>query len=176
MAKKVEESSPANPAVDCEMELTETTESLDFLLKEKKLKVFPRNGGAINMDLFLEMIKRISTNLCKIKPQLEKQGLGIKDRPKKVAGVLFRGKKTSFSDSEDENSDDFGSPAKRMRENASELEKADEPRLKLKKLCKQLVQQVLGESLKLKRLKVLIDEQSSSFFPTILQKKRLLPT
>ncbi|XVF47018.1 hypothetical protein PTKIN_Ptkin03bG0075400 [Pterospermum kingtungense] len=29
-AKKVEESSPTNPTVDCEMELIETTESVDF--------------------------------------------------------------------------------------------------------------------------------------------------
>lgn len=67
-----------------------------------------------------------------------KQGLGIKDRPKKIAGVCFQGKKTSFSDSDDENSDDFGPPVKRMRDNAFETEKASETNLKLKKLCKQL--------------------------------------
>ncbi|XVF89369.1 hypothetical protein PTKIN_Ptkin19aG0124800 [Pterospermum kingtungense] len=36
LAKKVEESSPTNPVVDCEMELTETTESVDFPSKGNK--------------------------------------------------------------------------------------------------------------------------------------------
>ena len=36
-----------------------------------------------------------------------KQGLGIKDRPKKIAGVRFQGKKTTFDNSEDEDSADY---------------------------------------------------------------------
>lgn len=76
-----------------------------------------------------------------------KQGLGIKDRPKKIAGVRFQGQKTSFDDSDDEESAeepsaDFGLSAKRKRDDSLEMEKIDEPRMKLKKLCKKLLQQV----------------------------------
>ena len=93
-----------------------------------------------------------------------KQGLGIKDRPKKIAGVRFQGKKTSFSNSDDENSDDFIPPAKRIRDNALEMEKADEPKLKLKKLCKQLLRQVLD--LKCKLFKIMVQSLINSYLPT----------
>lgn len=71
-----------------------------------------------------------------------KQGLGIRDRPKKVAGCHFQGKKTSFSDSENEDSTDLGYLAKRKRDDSSEEERTDEPKVKLKKLCKKLLRQV----------------------------------
>ncbi|GKB47696.1 hypothetical protein Tco_0898449 [Tanacetum coccineum] len=94
-----------------------------------------------------------------------KQGLGIKDRPRKVAGVHFQGKKTSFSDSdrEESESEDDHSSAKRKFDNISESQKGNEPKVKLKKLCRKLLRQVPEKSLKLKQLKVLIDEHSSLF-------------
>ncbi|XVF51414.1 hypothetical protein PTKIN_Ptkin04bG0183500 [Pterospermum kingtungense] len=203
LAKKVEESSPANPDVGGEMELIETTESPEFFTESntsgnKVQSVSPEwwghkygfvSGGFLGESTRKKSIKNRESknvtertvffeydqeNLYKLvqdKATSGKQGLGIKDRPKKIAGVHFQGKKTSFSDSDGEGSDDVGPPAKRMCKNALEMEKADEPKLKLKKLCKQLLQQVPGESLKLKRLKVLIDEQSSSLFSNFTSKK-----
>nr|GEX62450.1 hypothetical protein [Tanacetum cinerariifolium] len=92
-----------------------------------------------------------------------KQGLGIKDHPRKVAGVHFQGKKTSFSDSdrEESESEDDHSSAKRKFDNISESEKGNAPKVKLKKLCRKLLRQVPEKSLKLKQLKVLVEEHSS---------------
>ncbi|XP_059276269.1 G-patch domain-containing protein 1 [Lycium ferocissimum] len=93
-----------------------------------------------------------------------KQGLGIKDRPKKVAGCYFEGKKTSFDDSDEGDSSESNPPMKEEYEEISDPVKNGEPKLKLKKLCKRLLKQAPGNSLKLKQLKVLIDEQSSDLF------------
>lgn len=71
-----------------------------------------------------------------------KQGLGIRDQPKKVAGCHFQGKKTSFSDSDNEDCTDLGYSAKRKHDDPSEEERTDEPKVKLKKLCKRLLQKV----------------------------------
>ncbi|KAK6158265.1 hypothetical protein DH2020_005579 [Rehmannia glutinosa] len=101
-----------------------------------------------------------------------KQGLGIKDRTKKVAGCYFQGKKTTFGDSDGEDSSDSRSSLKRKHEESSEMEKCG-PKPKLKKLCKQLLQQVPGESLKLKQLKVLVDEQSPSTFSNFSSEEAL---
>ncbi|XP_022760686.1 uncharacterized protein LOC111306919 [Durio zibethinus] len=201
-AKKGEESSPANPDVGGEMELIETTETQDFPTEGNKAEsVSPEwwghkfgfvSGGFLGESTRKKSIKAGESknltertvffeddqeNLYKLvqdKATTGKQGLGIKDRPKKIAGVHFQGKRTSFSDSDDENADDFGLPAKRMHDNALEMERANEPKLKLKKLCKQLLRQVPGESLKLKRLKVLVDKQSSSVFSNYSSKKEAL--
>lgn len=77
-----------------------------------------------------------------------KQGLGRKDQPKKVAGVRFQGKKTSFSDDEDEISEaeDCQLPAKRKFDDLSESLKNDESKPKLKKLCKKILVQVCNFS------------------------------
>lgn len=72
-----------------------------------------------------------------------KQGLGIKDQPKKVSGCYWKGKKTSFSDSDGEISVDSNGSTKRKRSGDFETASNPEPRTKLKKLCKQLLRQVL---------------------------------
>ncbi|KAI6702074.1 hypothetical protein NL676_011210 [Syzygium grande] len=92
-----------------------------------------------------------------------KQGLGIKDRPKKVAGCYFQGQKTSFNDSSDDDSSNSVS-LKRKCDDMLQRGKAGKQKLNLKKLCKQLLRQVPGNSLKLKQLKILVEEQSSSAF------------
>lgn len=69
-----------------------------------------------------------------------KQGLGIKDRPKKVAGCYFQGKKTSFNDSSDDDSSNSGS-LKRKCDDMLQRGKAGKQKLNLKKLCKQLLRQ-----------------------------------
>ena len=66
-----------------------------------------------------------------------KQGLGIKDGPRKVAGVHFQGTKTSFSDNEGEESE-----SESEDNNISESQKHDESKVKLKKLCRKLLCQV----------------------------------
>lgn len=77
--------------------------------------------------------------LCQDKSTTGKQGLGIKDRTKKVAGCYFQGKKTSFDHSADEDSADRDSLEK---ETHDEVEKVVESKVKLKKLCKQILHQV----------------------------------
>lgn len=103
-------------------------------------------------------------NLVQNKATTGKQGLGIKDRPRKIAGCHFQGKKTSFDDSDGEDSADSSYSEKHKYVDISETEKSDEQKVKLKKLCRKLLRQVPGESLKLKQLKVLIDEHSYSIF------------
>lgn len=69
-----------------------------------------------------------------------KQGLGIKDRPKKVAGCFWEGKKTSFDNNEDESSADQDDSAKVCEE--LDTQSIHRPKIKLKKLCKNLLRQV----------------------------------
>ncbi|RVW43080.1 hypothetical protein CK203_086610 [Vitis vinifera] len=76
-----------------------------------------------------------------------KQGLGIKDRPKKQ---------------------------KSRQGDMFETEENGEPKVKLKRLCKQLLRQVPEKSLKLKQLKVLIDEHSPYIFSNFSSKRDAL--
>ncbi|KAL0330029.1 UNVERIFIED_CONTAM: G-patch domain-containing protein 1 [Sesamum radiatum] len=101
-----------------------------------------------------------------------KQGLGIKDRPKKVAGCYFEGKKTTFGDSDGEDSSDSRSSVKRKHHDTSDMDEGGE-KPKLKKLCRQLLRQAPGESLKLKQLKELVDELSPSTFSNFSSKEAL---
>lgn len=80
--------------------------------------------------------------LCQDKSTTGKQGLGIRDRTKKVAGCYFQGKKTSFNHSDDEDSADINSPGKQTHDNLIEVEKIVQSKVKLKKLCKQLLRRV----------------------------------
>ncbi|GFZ01334.1 D111/G-patch domain-containing protein [Actinidia rufa] len=104
-------------------------------------------------------------NLVQNKATTGKQGLGIKEQPRKIGGCRFRGKKTSFDDSDDEQSSD--SSLKRKYADISEVENNHDPKVKLKKLCTR-------ESLKLKQLKVLIDEHSASVFSNFSSKRDAL--
>ncbi|KAL8200936.1 hypothetical protein R6Q57_012275, partial [Mikania cordata] len=105
-----------------------------------------------------------------------KQGLGIKDRPRKVSGVKFQGKKTTFSDSEREESEsepEDNSSVKWNFNNTPESEKHNESKLKLKKLCRKLLYQEPDKSLKLKQLAALVDAHYS-IFSNFSSKKRAL--
>ncbi|KAF8049201.1 hypothetical protein N665_2277s0004 [Sinapis alba] len=79
-------------------------------------------------------------NMVQDKATAGKQGLGIKDRPKKIAGVRYQGKKTSFNNSVDDDDDEEESeeeeddkesvienarPAKRKREESEEEDDKD---------------------------------------------------
>lgn len=104
-------------------------------------------------------------NLVQNKATTGKQGLGIKDRAKKVAGVYFQGKKTSFDETDDENSE----PSKlvKVKENSNS-------RVKLKKLCREILREAPGQSLKLKQLKVLVEEKAINIFSDFSSKKEAL--
>ncbi|KAJ8626322.1 hypothetical protein MRB53_019629 [Persea americana] len=102
-------------------------------------------------------------NLVQDKATTGKQGLGIKDRPKKIGGCNWKGKKTSFGDSDEECFADTGS-VKRKHCEELEVGENDEPKFKLKQLCKQLLRQVPDQSLKVKQLKVLVEAQHASVF------------
>lgn len=71
-----------------------------------------------------------------------KQGLGIKDRPKKIAGCYWEGKKISFHPNVDENPE---VPDRTVARNGDRLDdiRTNERKVKLKKLCKQIISQVI---------------------------------
>lgn len=141
--------------------------------KKKKLVSGEHTHNPHERTAFHEEDQENLYNLVQNKATTGKQGLGIKDRPKKIAGVHFEGKKTSFDDSDDDSPADSSSSPKRKYVD-SETERSDEPKPKLKKLCRQLLRQVPGESLKLKQLKVLIKQQSPSTFSNFSSKRDAL--
>ncbi|KAJ7944968.1 PIN2/TERF1-interacting telomerase inhibitor 1 [Quillaja saponaria] len=146
-----------------------------FLGAESKRKL-PKSENIQNPSERTVFCEDDQENLYKLvqdKSTTGKQGLGIKDRPKKIAGCYFEGKKTSFNDSDDEDSADLGSENQK-HDNVVEMETANDSRVKLKKLCKQLLRKVPGESLKLKQLKVIIDEHSPSAFSNFSSKREAL--
>ncbi|PKA60154.1 hypothetical protein AXF42_Ash009838 [Apostasia shenzhenica] len=101
-----------------------------------------------------------------------KQGLGNKNKPKKVAGSYWKGTKTSFGDNSEECSDDFGgSTVQKKIDLEVKVNTAGRP--KLKKLCKKLLQQAPCHSLKLKKLKVLLEAHSESVFSNYSSKEAL---
>ncbi|OVA16956.1 G-patch domain [Macleaya cordata] len=113
---------------------------------------------------FLEEDQENLYKLVQDKSTTGKQGLGVKGS-KKIAGCDWKGKKTSFSDSEDEeDSADLSPSVKRKHSEAFGKETNDEAKVKLKKRCKQLLRQVPNESMKLKQLKLLIEARSPSVF------------
>ncbi|XP_027341855.1 uncharacterized protein LOC113854814 isoform X2 [Abrus precatorius] len=145
-----------------------------FLGAESKKRKSLMSGSAKNMAERTAFFEEDQENLYKLvqeKSTTGKQGLGIRDRPKKVAGCYFQGKKTSFDHSDDEDSGDTDSLEKRTHDDLIKVEKIVECKVKLKKLCKQILNRVPGESLKLKQLKVLIDEHSSSILSGFSSKR-----
>ncbi|GAV76131.1 G-patch domain-containing protein [Cephalotus follicularis] len=205
-AKKVEESQQANPNVDSKLESLEAPESHNYCSEGNQNEGVPPDwwgfkygfvsGGFLGAEsnkrkshksrdaqnskeraVFCEDDQENLYKLVQDKSTCGKQGLGIKDRPRKIAGVRFQGQKKSFDDSDDDDDEDsavFGSSAKLKHDDTEEMEKIDEPKVKVKKLCKHILRQVPGESLKLKQLKVLIDEHSSSVFSDLSSKKDAL--
>lgn len=124
-----------------------------------------------------------------------KQGLGIRDKPKKIAGVHWKGQKVSFDTDEDKEEgsadeedtqqalvQDTSLKRKRDTNNIEDTEtvidndiskekscavfevnNVSRPRLKWKKMCKRLLQEVPGQSMKIRHLKKCIQAQSNSF-------------
>ncbi|XP_051151263.1 G-patch domain-containing protein 1 [Andrographis paniculata] len=134
---------------------------------EAKRKNAILSGTSQNADKRRTFNEEDQENLYKLvqdKATSGKQGLGIKDRPKKVAGCYFEGKKTTFGESDGE---DSYSQSTRKRKHNENSEADNGPRPKFKKLCRQLLRKVPGEALKIKQLKQLVDEHSPSTFSNL---------
>lgn len=143
--------------------------------KKKKSSTSEIAKSGMARTPFFEQDQENLYNLVQDKSTTGKQGLGIKDRTKKVAGCYFQGTKTSFGNSDDEDSADIDSLENETDDEVEmvveKVEKIVEPKMKLKKLCKQILNQAPGESLKLKQLKVLIEQHSSSILSDLSSKK-----
>ncbi|KAG9160605.1 hypothetical protein Leryth_019323 [Lithospermum erythrorhizon] len=139
--------------------------------RRKKALLSKNSKNDNERNTFCEQDQEDLYNLVQNKATSGKQGLGIKDRPKKVAGCFFEGKKTSFDDSDGEDSSDSRVSTKRKHGDLLVTQKNGEPKVKLRKLCRQLLDEAPGKSLKLKQLKVLVDERSSSVFCNFSSKK-----
>ncbi|KAF3448619.1 hypothetical protein FNV43_RR09332 [Rhamnella rubrinervis] len=201
LVKRVEEPTVTSPALDDPLESEKASESQVLFPVGDTLEDLPPDwwgykygfisGGFLGAEsrrrlkfentqkcnertVFFEEDQENLYKLVQDKATTGKQGLGIKDRPKKIAGCYFEGKKTSFNDSDSEDSGDHDSLAKQKPDDSLKLERINEPKVKLRKLCKRLLRQVPGESLKLKDLKVLIEEHSTAFFSDFSSKKDAL--
>ncbi|KAK6947829.1 G-patch domain [Dillenia turbinata] len=204
LVKKVEESPATYPAVEGDLEIQEASEyptlaaegnqdsnvsenwwghkhgfvSGGFLGAESKRRKLIQIKNAQNCSerkMFFEEDQENLYKLVQDKSTSGKQGLGIKDLPKKIAGCRFQGKKTSFDDSDDEEeSAELDHSESLENVDVMEMKKDNEPKVKLKRLCKQLLCEAPGQSLKLKQLKVLIDEHSSAVFSKYSSKKEAL--
>ncbi|KAI4326893.1 hypothetical protein L6164_019415 [Bauhinia variegata] len=139
--------------------------------RRKKSAISENTKNTGERTMFYEDDQENLYKMVQEKSTTGKQGLGIKDRPKKVAGCYYQGEKTSFDDSEDEDSADTDSQEKQTFYDTTKVAKSDECRVKVKKLCKQLLRRVPGGSMKLKQLKVLIDEHSSAVFSDFSSKR-----
>ncbi|XP_021309256.1 PIN2/TERF1-interacting telomerase inhibitor 1 isoform X1 [Sorghum bicolor] len=131
-------------------------------------------------------------NLVQDKATSGKQGLGIKGLPMKVAGQRWKGNKTSFVDSDDDNStqsDEYSeieeSDDKEEPISASESIDTDKntekellvdarPKTKVKKLCKRILRQAPSQSMKLKDLKVAVEEHSNVVFSSFSCRREAL--
>ncbi|CAH8255914.1 unnamed protein product [Arabidopsis lyrata] len=149
---------------------------------KKKLKASERK-------MFSENDQENLYNMVQDKATAGKQGLGIKDRPKKIAGVRYEGKKTSFDNSDDDDDDDEEEEEEEEEESEEDDDKDSviksslpakrkrneiiEPKIKLKNLCKQILKKDAGNggSMKLKQLKSLIDEQAPSVLSEFSSRK-----
>ncbi|KAG2243046.1 hypothetical protein Bca52824_095109 [Brassica carinata] len=154
-----------------------------------------RNHPSLTRKMFCEDDQENLYNMVQDKATAGKQGLGIKDRPKKIAGVRYQGKKTSFDNSDDDEEEEEESEEdddKDSREESEEEEdnkdsvienspskrkrdEINEPKIKLKNLCKQILKRfaVAGSSgsMKLKQLKSMIDEQAPSILSEFSSRK-----
>ncbi|KAI3996147.1 hypothetical protein MKX01_031501 [Papaver californicum] len=159
--------------------------------KKKSKRSSDEALGSGKRAAFHEQDQEDLYNLCQDKATTGKQGLGAKGKSKKIAGADWKGKKTSFSDSEeddveddgeesnedDEESEDSAEPCPPVKQKQSEVvitERNDKEKVNLKKLCKKLLRQAPGKSMKLKDLRLLIEAQSPSVFSKFSSKRDAL--
>lgn len=242
LVKKSEELPQTDPNPDNELESESAIESQIWYLGGNKVEDLPPDwwgfkhgfvsGGLLGAKpakkkstrtadthnrneraMFFEEDQENLYKLVQDKATSGKQGLGIKDRPKKIAGVRFQGKKTTFDNSDDEDSAaddddsdaddkcsadfpsakqncdgilemenveakivdkdsvDFCSSGKCKHQDTPKMQELNEKKVKLKSLCKRLLHQVPGESLKLKKLKSLVEEHSPAVFSNFTSRR-----
>ncbi|OAY75927.1 PIN2/TERF1-interacting telomerase inhibitor 1 [Ananas comosus] len=128
-----------------------------------------KNNSLDKRNTFAEEDQENLYKLVQDKATSGKQGLGMKDRPKKVAGCYWEGKKTSFDDGDGECSADSGGlTEQRESEDIEPRSKVKcknvEKKIKLKKLCKKILRQAPSQSLRFKELKVLVEAHSTTYF------------
>lgn len=156
-------------------------------LKESQCSDVGNGQVSTIRNAFCEEDQENLYNLVQDKSTTGKQGLGIRDKPKKIAGVHWKGQKVSFDTDEDKEEGSADEDIQQaLVQDASLKRKRDEtvigndiskekscavfevnnvsrPRLKWKKMCKQLLQEVPGQSMKIKHLRKCIQSQSNSF-------------
>lgn len=125
---------------------------------------------------FLEEDQENLYNIVQGKATTGKQGLGIKDKPKKVAGCYWKGKKTSFGDdgNDGESSVDQDGSLKRKFGGDKDSECISEQKVKMKKLCRNILRQAPSCSLKLKQLKTLLEGHSDAHFANFSSRRDAL--
>ncbi|XP_021754246.1 uncharacterized protein LOC110719589 isoform X2 [Chenopodium quinoa] len=140
--------------------------------KSKKRKAADEASTGNKKIGFAEEDQENLYNLCQDKKTTGRQGLGMKDRPRKVAGVHCGGKKTTFGDSDcdDEDSQSAGSVEREEHDEMPVINSGRESKVKLKNLCRQLLRQVPGKTLKLKELKAMVDQHSATVFSSFSSK------
>lgn len=152
--------------------------------KSRKNKSSATKGTSNVRQTFGEEDQENLYNLVQDKATSGKQGLGIKGLPIKVAGHHWKGNKTSFGDSDEENSTQSNELSE-LEEDGDEEESANDNELidanvntvkemcvdvkhkhktKVKKLCKTILRQAPAQSMKLKELKVAVEAHSESMF------------
>ncbi|KAK8969994.1 hypothetical protein KSP40_PGU003735 [Platanthera guangdongensis] len=131
-----------------------------------------KSVGSAERNTFGEEDQENLYKLVQDKATSGKQGLGIKDKPKKVAGCYWKGTKTSFSDSND-SSADFNGIIEQNHCDSKVIVKS-KAKTKLKKLSKQLLMQAPSQSLRLKKLKALLEAESETLFSKYCSEKEAL--
>lgn len=164
-------------------------------VKENQCNEVGKGQVSTIRSAFCEKDQENLYNLVQDKSTTGKQGLGIRDKPKKIAGAHWKGQKVSFDTDEDkeEGSSVEEDTKQALVQNMSlkrkrdtnhiettvtvidsdipeektcavlEVNNASRPRLKWKKMCKQLLQEAPSQSMKIKHLKKCIQSQSNSF-------------
>nr|CAB3502175.1 unnamed protein product [Digitaria exilis] len=162
-----------------------------FLGATSRKKKSSRKDPANVRQTFAEEDQENLYNLVQDKATSGKQGLGIKGLPMKIAGHRWKGNKTSFGDSDEDDSaqsDEYSEIEEDNEEQPAtavesiEIEKNTEKELhvgvrsktKVKKLCKRILRQAPSQSMKLKDLKVAVEEHSNVVFSSFSCRREAL--
>jgi Pin2-interacting protein X1 len=161
-----------------------------FLGATSRKRKSSRKDPANVRQTFAEEDQENLYNLVQDKATSGKQGLGIKGLPMKIAGHRWKGNKTSFGDSDDDDSaqsDEFSEIEDDNVEQPTavesiEIEKNTEKELhvdvgsktKVKKLCKRILRQAPSQSMKLKDLKEAVEEHSNAVFSSFSCRREAL--
>ncbi|CAN6302493.1 unnamed protein product [Urochloa humidicola] len=161
-----------------------------FLGATSRKRKSSRKDPANVRQTFAEEDQENLYNLVQDKATSGKQGLGIKSLPMKIAGHRWKGNKTSLGDSDEDDSaqsDEYSEIEEDDEEQPTavesvETEKNTEKELhvdvrsktKVKKLCIRILRQAPSQSMKLKDLKVAVEERSNAVFSSFSCRREAL--